>query len=229
MTGARHFTPATYAFLRDLAANNEKEWFETNRRRYKRDVKEPAIRFILDFAPQLERVSRHFRADPRANGGSLFRIHRDVRFSKDKSPYKTHTGIQFRHDAGKDAHTPGFYLHLEPGQVFVGIGIWHPDGPTLRRIRDGMVGDPAGWKRALSAKKFRARYQLAGESLSRAPRGYDPAHPLADDLRRKDFIAVCMLDENATTAPGFVHEFAAICRDGTPFLRWLCGALDVAF
>lgn len=224
-----HFTPATYEFLRELAANNEREWFDANRLRYERDVKEPAIRFILDFAPHLEKVSPHFRADPRANGGSLFRIHRDIRFSKDKSPFKTHTGIQFRHDRGRDAHTPGFYLHLEPGQVFVGIGIWHPDGPTLRRIRDGIVEDPAGWKRSVNGTKFRARYALAGESLARAPRGYDPAHPHADDLRRKDFIAVCMLDEAATTQSGFVREFAAICRDGTPFLRWLCGAVGVPF
>ena len=107
-----YFNRKLFIFLKDLAENNNREWFKANKDRYDEDVKEPALAFVQAFSAKLEKLSPHFRADPRANGGSLFRIYRDTRFSKDKSPYKTYTGIQFRHYAAKDAHAPGFYLHL---------------------------------------------------------------------------------------------------------------------
>src|SRR5918996_4016229 len=132
------FSPALFTFLRDLKQNNDRDWFKANKPRYEKAVLEPALQFIVDFEPHLLAISPHFVADPRPSGGSLFRIHRDTRFSKDKSPYKPYTGIQFRHELGKDAHAPGFYLHLEPGGVFAGAGIWHPDQPTLVRIREAI-------------------------------------------------------------------------------------------
>ncbi|MGD8321387.1 MAG: TIGR02453 family protein, partial [Gemmatimonadota bacterium] len=135
-----YFTRETFAFLEELADNNERAWFGANKGRYEDHVKVPALRFIQDFAPHLARISAHFTAGPR----SLFRIHRDVRFSRDKSPYKTHLGIQFRHDAGRNVHAPGYYFHVEPGEVFVALGLWHPDGPATRKIREAMVEDPAG-------------------------------------------------------------------------------------
>ena len=112
MAARRYFTIQTFRFLKDLKENNSRPWFHENKGRYEEHVKEPALRFIEDLDPLLQKVSPHFMATPR----SLFRIHRDTRFSKDKSPYKTHTGIQFRHEASKDAHAPGFYLHLQPGE-----------------------------------------------------------------------------------------------------------------
>ena len=172
-----HFTRRTFSFLKDLAANNDREWFKANKARYEKDVRDPALRFVVDFGPHLKKISPHFKADPRANGGSLFRIYRDTRFAKDKSPFKTHTGIQFRHDRGKDAHAPGFYLHIEPGGCFLGMGIWHPDGKTLRGIREGLVEDPKGWKKAVGGKRFRETFRLAGDSLVRPPKGFDPEHP----------------------------------------------------
>ena len=229
MSRNRYFTGKTFAFLRELAQNNDREWFKANKDRYDEDVKESAIRFILDFAPHLKDISPHFKADPRGNGGSLFRIYRDTRFSKDKSPFKTHTGIQFRHDQGKDAHAPGFYLHLEPGGCFVAFGIWKPDGKTLLKIREGLAEDPAGWKKATGGKPFVHRFQLSGESLSRPPKGFDPAHPLIDDLKRKDFVAVASLSESDATAPGFLEEFANLCRTGKPFMAYLCALLEVPF
>jgi uncharacterized protein (TIGR02453 family) len=229
MTKDTHFSKETFAFLRDLAENNDRTWFQANKSRYDDVVKEPAIRFILEFAPALKSISPHFRADPRANGGSLFRIHRDIRFSKDKSPYKTHTGIQFRHDLGKDAHAPGFYLHLEPGACFVGLGVWRPDGATLRMIREGLVEDPAGWRKAVGGKAFRNRFQLSGDSLIRAPKGFDPQHPLAEDLKRKDFIAVCPLTEDTVTAEGFLKTFTSICTAGKPFVAYLCKTMEAPF
>ncbi|MGA7097163.1 MAG: TIGR02453 family protein, partial [Acidimicrobiia bacterium] len=114
----RYFQPALFRFLRDLAANNNREWFEANRERYAETVQEPALAFIADFAPRLEKISPCFRADAKVQGGSLFRIYRDTRFSADKTPYKTNTGVHFRHDRFKDAHAPGYYLHLQPRECF---------------------------------------------------------------------------------------------------------------
>jgi uncharacterized protein (TIGR02453 family) len=224
-----YFTSRTFGFLKELAAHNDRDWFQANKESYQEDVKEPSLRFIVDFADHLKKISPHFRADPRGNGGSLFRIHRDTRFSKDKSPYKTHTGIQFRHEAGKDAHAPGYYLHLEPGNCFVGLGIWHPDGATLRKIREGLVEDVSGWKKSVGGKAFRDRLELTGDSLKRPPRGFDPEHPLVEDLKRKDFIAVAPLTDEAVVAEGFLMEFNKLCKAGTPFMALLAKTLEIPF
>jgi uncharacterized protein (TIGR02453 family) len=224
----RYFTPSLFTFLRELAENNNREWFQDNKSRYEQHVKDPALRLIADFGPRLKKISPHFRADPRAVGGSLFRIHRDTRFSKDKSPYKTHTGIQFRHELGKDAYAPGFYLHLEPGQVFCGVGSWHPDSTTLRKIREAIVDDPTAWKRAVG-KRFRELYDLEGESLKRAPKGVDPEHPQIEDLRRKDFIGVTRLSQKAVTSPGFADELASTFKAGGSLVRFICRAIDVPY
>jgi uncharacterized protein (TIGR02453 family) len=226
MTEPNYFSPALFEFLSDLKRNNDREWFKENQSRYEEDVKAPAMHFIADFGPRLRKISKHLVANPRK---SMFRIHRDIRFSRDKSPYKTHVGIQFRHEGAKDVHAPGFYLHLEPGSVFVGAGIWRPDNATLRTLRDAIVDDPTAWKRARNAKRFSARYDLEGDSLKRAPRGYDADHPLIEDLRRKDFIGVSRLGEGAVTQPDFMNRFAEVCADSRPFMRFLCSAVGVPF
>ena len=229
MSPRAHFSPAVFKFLSDLKRNNTREWFQASKQRYEEEVREPARQFIVDFAPQLRKLSPHFLADPRPVGGSLFRIYRDIRFSKDKSPYKTHTGIHFKHAAGKDVHTPGFYLHLEPRNVFAGIGIWHPDGATLAKIRTGIAADPARWRRVRDGKRFRQRYELSGDSLKRPPRGYDPDHPFIEDLMRKDFVALATLTEADVTVPGFLKFFTELCRSGAPFVKYLCEAIGVEF
>jgi len=227
VTEVGHFSGKTFAFLKDLKENNNKAWFQENKNRYEEDVKGPALNFIQDFSSHLAKLSLHFRADPRASGGSLFRIHRDIRFSKDKSPYKTHTGIQFRHERGKDAHAPGFYLHLEPKRCFVGVGIWHPDGKTLKKIREAIVEDPKVWKKAVSGAGFQKRFALSGDRLVRPPRGFDPDHPLIDDLMWKDYVAMAKLTQKSVAEPGFIKEYAAHCRAGLPLVAFLCKALGL--
>ncbi len=224
-----HFTGETFSFLTELRANNDRDWFKANRARWVEHVQAPAIRFVTDFAPHLERISSRFRADPRPVGGSIFRIHRDTRFAKDKSPYKTHLGIQFRHEMAKSAHAPGFYLHIEPGNIFVGLGIWRPDGPTLRKIRTHMVEDSAGWKRAVGGRRFRDRLELAGDSLMRPPREIDPEHPLIEDLKRKDLIATARFERRDVLDPGFMRQFAAVCAAGAPLVAYVCEALEIPF
>lgn len=224
-----HFSRETFRFLRELAANNDRDWFNENRQRYDRHIRDPAVAFILAVGEVLDEISPELRADPRPVGGSLFRIHRDVRFSRDKRPYKTATGIQFRHARGRDAHAPGLYLHVEPGACFVGLGVWHPDGPALRAIRQRLVDDPAGWRDAVERPPFPGTFTLGGESLSRVPRGFDPEHPLAEDLKRKDFIGMAPIPDAFLTSPSLAAEFLEMVRAGRPLLRYLCGALDVPF
>jgi uncharacterized protein (TIGR02453 family) len=222
-TKTRSFRPELFRFLSDLKANNDRAWFAANKDRYEEHVRLPALDFIEDFAPRLEKISSHFVADPRPSGGSLFRIHRDTRFSKDKSPYKPYVGIRFSHERAKDAHAPGFYLHLQPGSVFVAAGIWHPDSPTLGTIREAIADDPRGWGRAKSALR------LGGDSLKRAPAGFDPEHPLIEDLKRKDFITSVELTQKDACASGFLDHFAATCRERAPLVRFICRALDLPY
>jgi uncharacterized protein (TIGR02453 family) len=220
-----YFTRATFAFLKDLKANNDRDWFAENKPRYEEHVKAAALRLIEDFAPHLKKLSPHFQATPR----SLFRIYRDTRFSKDKSPYKTAIGVQFRHDRARDAHAPGYYFHVAPGEVFVACGIWHPDSGALRAIRERIVEDGPAWKRAAGSKKFHETFELSGESLVRAPKGFDVEHPLIEDLRRKDFIGVHSVTQSFATAKDLPKQLAARYAAGTPLMRFLCEALDVPF
>jgi uncharacterized protein (TIGR02453 family) len=229
MSTQPYFIPELFRFLAELAARNERAWFDANKARYRAVIQEPLLRFIADFAPQLKAISPHFVADPRPQGGSMFRIHRDVRFSADKSPYKTHAAAQFRHRAAKDVHAPGFYLHLEPGGCFVGVGIWHPDAPTLAAIRTTLVTDPVGWTNAVGDRRFARTFTLGGDALKRPPQGFDPAHPLIDDLKRKDFVAMAPLSEEQAVAPDFLDRFTSHCRAAVPFMRYLAAAIGQPF
>src|SRR5262245_12348026 len=178
-----YFKPELFKFLRELKENNRKDWFDENKSRFEADVKGPMLRFITDFGPRLHSLSEEFEADPRPSGGSMFRIYRDTRFAKDKSPYKTNVGAHFPHSsADKSPHVPGFYLHLEAGSVFGGGGIWQPDAPTLKLVRDRIVEKPKEWKEILGAG-----VEISGEALKRPPAGYDAEHAYIEDLKRKGY------------------------------------------
>ncbi|MGA7096165.1 MAG: DUF2461 domain-containing protein [Acidimicrobiia bacterium] len=225
----RYFQPALFRFLRDLAANNNREWFEANRERYIETVQEPALAFIADFAPRLEKISPYFRADAKVQGGSLFRIYRDTRFSADKTPYKTNTGVHFRHDRFKDAHAPGYYLHLQPRECFMGVGLWRPDAKVAHQIRETIATSPAIWRKVAHGKRFADVYQLEGDSLKRPPKGIDPDHPLIEDLKRKDFIGSKRLTQSQVTSADFIDMVESDFRRATPFMEFLCGAVGVEF
>jgi len=222
-----HFSPALFAFLRDLKRNNSREFFLANKARYERDVRDPLLRFIEGFGPQLRAISPHYVADPRAVGGSMFRVNRDTRFSRDKAPYKTHAAAQFRHVKGRDVHAPGFYLHLEPGNVFAGVGMWRPPADALRLVRDAIAERPDVWTKAIGDRRFRARYDMSGEVLKRPPRGYDPEHPLIEELKRKDFVALTPFAQRDACGPGFLESYAATARAATPFMEFLTRAVGL--
>jgi len=221
------FKPSIFRFLKELAANNNRDWFQKNKSRYEDELLAPCQAFIRSFQPNLKRVSPHFLADDRRVGGSLMRIYRDVRFGKDKTPYKTNVGIQFRHEMGKDVHCPGFYVHLAPGECFLGSGIWHPDADALRKIRQAIDEEPAKWKRVRDQKKFRSHFDLVGDSLKKSPRDYPQDHPLIDDLKRKDFIAVKKLREADVRADDFMKATTDTFTSSRSFIRFLCDALRI--
>jgi len=225
VAGTRYFTTETFQFLRDLKANNDRDWFAENKSRYEEQIKAPALRLIQAFGEELPRISPHFAATPR----SLYRIHRDTRFSKDKSPYKTAAGVHFRHEQAKTAHAPGYYLHIAPGSVFLGVGSWRPESAVLRKIREHIAENPQDWKRASRAKKFTESFELAGESLKRPPKGFDPEHPQVEDLKRKDFIAVASVPDSFATASDLPERLAETFSAGSPYMRFLCEALGVPF
>ena len=229
MVEFRSFGPELAAFLEELHSNNERSWFAANRERYEETVREPARAFIRAMAPALAAISPHFRADDRKTGGSLMRIHRDTRFSRDKTPYKTNVGIQFRHALGRDVHAPGFYVHLEPGSAFLGAGVWRPDSAALFMIRSRIDEEADMWRGIRDGAAFGGPFRLGGESLKRLPRGFAKDHPLAEDLKRKDFIAIHELPPGDALGPAFPDLAAARMRDAGGFMRFLCEALDVPF
>ena len=221
-----------FKFFRDIAKNNDRAWFEANKARYKEAVVAPLSDFIGALAPRLAKISPHFRADPRPNGGSMFRIHRDVRFSKDKSPYKTHASAQFRHASGANAHAPGYYLHLAPEEVLFGGGIWMPDPPTLARMRSAIADDSKTWTKAKTSKPIVATFgdlRDHGGSLVRPPKGFDANHPMIEDLKRKSFFLMRDSSEAEAASPAFVSEVAKTFATAAPFMRFLCEAVGAEF
>jgi uncharacterized protein (TIGR02453 family) len=219
------FTPALFQFLAELKENNSREWFQDNKARYERDVRDPVLAFVMAFGDPLAGLSRHFVADPRPSGGSMFRIFRDTRFAKDKSPYKTNVGAQFRHAlTTRDAHAPGFYLHLEPGGCFAAAGSWHPDADALRRIRERIAARPREWQ-ALA----KAGLEVQGDTLVRVPQGFDPGHPEAASLRLKDFYTYTSLTQRQVCAPDFMEAYTEICRGNAPLMKFLAKALELPY
>ena len=214
----RYFDAQTFAFLSDLKRHNDRAWFAENKDRYERSVKEPFLQFISDVGPELRKVSTQLVADPRPVGGSMFRIYRDVRFSKDKSPYKTHVGAHFPF-GGKGVHGPGYYLHLEPSSCFVAGGMWMPEPADLQRIRERISAKPAEWKKA------GAKLDDPEDALKRAPRGFDPDDPMIEDIKRKSFTSSVKLSDAQMTGPDLVKTFVRSCRQIEPLMRFLSAAV----
>jgi uncharacterized protein (TIGR02453 family) len=216
-----------FIFLSELKENNNRDWFQANKDRYENDVKDPLLSFIAAFAERTPEISTSIMAIPRTTGGSLFRIYRDMRFSKDKTPYKTGAGIQFRHKRGKDVHAPGYYLHLEPGDVFAGCGIWKPNTETVTKIRTKIANHPDQWLNIIQDKKFKKTFTIGGDSLKRPPKGFNPDHPLIEDLKRKDYLASIILNEKIVGEPDFLDYFVELCKTAAPFMEFLTRAVGL--
>jgi uncharacterized protein (TIGR02453 family) len=220
------FRPEFFGFLRDLAKNNNRAWFQAHKPEYETEVLAPSLAFVEALAPRVAAISPALVGDARPVGGSLMRIYRDVRFSKDKSPYRTSMGLHFFHKAsdGHEGGLPGFFLHLAPADTFVGAGMWMPPAPDLTRIRQAIAKNTAGWKRA------RAVGLSEDENAhKRVPPGFDPEHPLATDLKRKSFVATAAFKDSDVTGAGFPERFIVECRRLDPLNRFLAGAVGIEY
>jgi len=223
------FNAETVAFLEELSRNNNREWFKANKSRYEELVLDVALRFIQSMQDPLAEIAPHFVAQATRVGGSLMRVYRDTRFSKDKTPYKTNIGIQFRHERAKDVHSPGYYVHISPEEVFIGVGMWRPEADALRGIRERIAARPAEWKRTVGDSRFKRRFNLGGEVLTRPPRGFDKDHECIDDIKRKSFIAVQNLAVEECVSPQFQRKVENAFKAGTPYMQFLCKAVGVPF
>jgi uncharacterized protein (TIGR02453 family) len=218
-----HFTPELFRFLIRLKRNNNRDWFHGHKEEYEACAHQPALRFITDFAGPLYKLSPYLVADPRTSRGSLFRIYRDTRFSADKKPYKTHLAMRFSH-RGKSVHSPGFYLHLEPGGCFAASGLWHPEPPTLLKVRNAIVEGDDEWR---SIRKL-LNWDDASK-LSRPPRGFPCDHEFADDLKLKDMGTAIEFTDAQVCSPKFMATFATACRKMSPIAKFLSSALGLQF
>ena len=218
-------------FFRRLARNNEREWFERHRSVYETEVRDPMRALVEEMDVRLARIAPELTGDPRH---SVFRIYRDVRFSADKSPYKTNAACQFyHHDAGRGAGQDaqgagaGLYFQIADGECFVAGGLWMPARPALERIREALADAPEGLDEVVRAPAFRRRFrELDREAmLTRLPRGYADGHPAERWLRYKSFTATRMLAEREVTSPRLPamleRDFAALL----PLVRWLNQAI----
>lgn len=225
-----YFSDRSFRFLRALARNNERTWFQAHKADYEAHVRGPFVQLLTDLQPALAQVSEHFRADPRPVGGSLFRLHRDTRFANDKAPYKRWQGARLFHARGRQVAAPSFYIHLEPGECFVGAGLWHPEPPTQRLVRQFIFENPGSWRQAAHAPAFRRRFDFeASEKLVRPPRGFPPDFEFIEDLKHRNFVATRVLDDDAMTGPRLRQTIEKDLQGLAPFVDYLCAALDLEF
>ncbi|MEO7362353.1 MAG: DUF2461 domain-containing protein [Gemmatimonadaceae bacterium] len=221
------FRPAAMTFLRGLKKNNRKEWFEDHRDDYEREIKLPLLALIEDVDVRLAEFAPEIIGSPKK---SMFRIYRDVRFSKDKSPYKTHAAAWFYHrDGGSSVGSEaahggaGFYFHIAPEGTFMGGGIWMPPRPVLNRIRQNIADDHEGFEDIILSRSFKNHFgPLETESmLTRPPRGFAPDHPAGEWLRYQSFTAgreVTKAEYESAKLPSILAKHYAAM---TPFIRWL--------
>ena len=224
------FTPAALRFLRGLAKNNNKTWFEAHRAEYENEVREPMRDLIGEMDAKLAAIAPEIGGDPKR---SMFRINRDIRFSKDKSPYKTHAACWFHHrratsrvGSEADAGSAGFYFHLEPGQSMVGGGLWMPPRPQLGKIRDAIADDPKRFDEVV--RGLRKYGGLDDEAvLTRMPRGFSEEHPAATWLRFQSFTSGRMLSDADVTSSRLPSLLARDFQGMVPLVRFLNEAIGL--
>ena len=225
------FTAETLRFFKQLAAHNNKEWFEAHRDDYENNVREPMRDLVEELDVRFARFAPEIGGDPKR---SMFRINRDIRFSKDKSPYKTNAGCWFHHRSasrkvGSEAAegSAGFYFHLQPGKSFIGAGVWMPPRPQLNKLRSAIAEKPEGFVRMVQSLPKRFGGVSDEGALKRMPRGYSEDHPAAKWLKYQSFTTGRSLtDAQVTSAklPALLErEYEAML----PLVRWVNGAFGL--
>ena len=224
---SHRFTPSLFTFFKDLKRHNNRAWFVANLHRYVEHVQRPFLAFIRAFAPRLAKMTPHLLAVAKPIGGSMFKLNRDVRFTKEKTPYHTRVAGRFLHARDPMGHGPGFYLHLEPGDCSAGSGIWLPPTVQALAIRNRIIALPSEWTAITRKPSFMRQATFWGESLKRPPAGIRADHPLIDDLKRKSFVTFVDFKEAEVCAPDFLDRFTDACRVMAPLNRFLAEAIGL--
>src|SRR6185503_21210237 len=213
--------PSTLKFLKDLKKNNNKPWFDAHRKEYEAAKS--------DFTVFIQAViDRHAKNDPSIKSiiakDCMFRINRDVRFSKDKSPYKTNMGAYIC-KGGKKSIYGGYYFHCEPGQCFVGGGLWMPMPPELNKVRQEIDYNLADFKKIITSKKFSSVYKGLSQDpeyvLSRVPKGYDPGNPAAEYLKMKSFVSMTPLKDSDITSKDLLKKVTTAFEALQPLIEFI--------
>jgi uncharacterized protein (TIGR02453 family) len=221
MAKSAYFGPGLFQFLTELKDNNDREWFQANKARYEEQARDPFLRLIADLRPGFEKINPKIVVDPSPTRGSMMRIYRDIRFSADKSPYKLNLAAHFRHARAKEDAVPGYYIHLEPQSSMMGAGIWHPEPRAVQKIRNAIAANPKRWR------AVRAKHEMFGESLKRAPAGYALDHPLIEDLKRKDFAVSLKLDDSEVCGTKLLRIVLDRFSTAAPFVEFLTEAVGL--
>lgn len=221
------FPHQTVEFLRNLAANNSRDWFNSHKEEFEHHLMDPAREFTVAMGARLQELSPGTIADPRIDK-SIFRIYRDTRFSKDKSPYKTHLGVFFRNGDRAKMECPGFYFHLEPPTLMLGVGMHCFSKPTMEAYREAVVDpkDGKALRKALETIAQRGDYEFGVKHYKRTPRGYDPKHENADLLLNNGLTAMCSSEiPDELHAPEIIDYCYTRFKDMAPIHEWLMGMI----
>ena len=210
-------------FLKDLKKNNNRQWFQAHKSDYEAFVRLPMQSLIVALRAEFTKFAPQIELHPKR---SMFRIYRDIRFSKNKAPYKTHVAAVF-HPKGHWQQSAGYYLHIEPGEVFLGGGVYMPPSDQLRDIRHTLVERSEEFLSIVNNKSFRRRFgDLEGDKLQRVPQGYVGDHPMGQWLKYKWLYAGVTWPHERCFGSKFVREAAQIYKEVTPLVRFLNSAME---
>jgi uncharacterized protein (TIGR02453 family) len=206
-------------FLRNLKRNNRREWFQAHKDDYERFVKAPMAELVLCIGEGLRRVAPEIVADPKT---SLYRIYRDTRFSHDKTPYKTHAAAVFPVRGLLKNSGPGLYFHFSPEELLIGGGIYMPDPPLLRAVREEIAAHPRAFLRVVEARSFRKAFgELEGERLKSMPKGFSPDHQAAEYIGYKQFLFGKEFSPRLASGARLLPAILDCFEKGMPLIRFL--------
>ncbi|MDP8979282.1 MAG: DUF2461 domain-containing protein [Acidobacteriota bacterium] len=217
-SGFSGFPPEALKFLRDLKRNNRREWFQPRKEQFDQYVRAPMTDLVTALNAELARIAPEHVTDP---ARAIFRIYRDTRFSTDKTPYKTHIAARFPR-RGKDSSSGTFYFSISADEVAVGGGVYHPDPASMLLVRKHVAENHRELRRILQNTRLKQSLgELQGDELRRMPKGFDPAHPAADLIRKKDWFLYATLDAKLALGPELFKELRTRFRLLVPVLEFL--------
>lgn len=217
------FPPGALAFLGQLRKHNRRDWFQPRKHIYEDTVKGPMVEVIHRMGEAFRRFAPEMVADPKV---SHYRIYRDTRFSPDKSPYKTHAAAVFPVRGLPKNSGPGLYFHISPEEVLIGGGMYMPEPPALRAVRQRIAANPREFIGIVESPRFRRAFgELQGEQLKTMPKGFSPDHQAARYLRHKQFLFGKFFAPSLATSPRFFPTLIDCFQEGMPLIRFLARAV----